>query len=352
MSTEVVKVELPNELKTAVQTSGIDLSEAQTIASGYAPLMNELQEEAEKIKGLDVNNPEDVAIAKRARIDIGKINSRVGKQKDDDKALIKVKDRFIMALHNTCKGFGELTQNDAKAIENHAQRLEDERIEALRVERMAELEQFDIESNEAQVQLMSDDVWKNYVNGVRLNYEQVKEAEKKAEQERIAKEKKEAEEREAQRLENIRLKKEAEALEKKIEAERVERERLAKIEADKQAKIQADADAKAKKEREAREKAEAEAKQAKAKADKLIQDAKDKEEAERIETERIAKEESDAKKAAEQAELKKGDSDKVKDLVNDLEVLKTKYSFKSDANKKKYSDTCVLIDKVIDHINK
>jgi hypothetical protein len=39
------------------------------------------------------------------------------------------------------------------------------------------------------------------------------------------------------------------------------------------------------------------------------------------------------------------------DLLFDLEALKTKYSFKSDKNKKMYSETITLINKVINHIN-
>jgi len=53
-----------------------------------------------------------------------------------------------------------------------------------------------------------------------------------------------------------------------------------------------------------------------------------------------------------EAELNKGDAAKVKDLIADLESLKTKYSFKSAKNKKMYSDVNLLIDKVINHIHK
>lgn len=52
-----------------------------------------------------------------------------------------------------------------------------------------------------------------------------------------------------------------------------------------------------------------------------------------------------------QSELNKGDAAKIKDLINDLEALKTKYSFKSAKNQKKYTDVGLLIDKVVGHIN-
>ena len=103
--------------------------------------------------------------------------------------------------------------------------------------------------------------------------------------------------------------------------------------------------------------------EAKALAEKEERERKAKEEAERIENERIRKENAELKakqdaiekEAAEreakiQANLSKGDAAKVEDLIKDLEALKTKYTFKSAKNQKKYADTGLLIDKVIGHI--
>ena len=229
-----------------------------------------------------------------------------------NKAFFLAGGRFVDAVKNKEIAINQDWESKLLAAEKHFENLELERIEALRVERMSQMEQFDIVTNDANVELMSYDVWTNYLNGVKLNFEQVKAAELKAQQERIEQEKKEAQEREAQRLENIKLKEEAEAREKKIEAERVERERLATIEADKQAaiqaKIKAEADAKLKKENEAREKAEAEAKKAREESERLTKEATAREdkfkadkEKQREEEAKRLKAEQDAKKAAEQA---------------------------------------------------
>jgi hypothetical protein len=51
-----------------------------------------------------------------------------------------------------------------------------------------------------------------------------------------------------------------------------------------------------------------------------------------------------------QAELQMGDSDKVSRLIEDLNSVKTKYTFESQSNKKMYQDVCLLIDKIIKHI--
>jgi len=70
---------------------------------------------------------------------------------------------------------------------------------------------------------------------------------------------------------------------------------------------------------------------------------------EQKETERLRLAEIESKK---QAELSKGDLDKVKDLINDLTELKTKYTFKSAKNSRMYYDVGLLIDKVVNHIKK
>ena len=58
------------------------------------------------------------------------------------------------------------------------------------------------------------------------------------------------------------------------------------------------------------------------------------------------------KKEQEEKELMKGDEDKVADMIKDFEAIKTKYTFRSQKNNKKYSEVKTLIDKVINHIKK
>lgn len=77
----------------------------------------------------------------------------------------------------------------------------------------------------------------------------------------------------------------------------------------------------------------------------------------KAEAERIAKEQAELKAIADkealrQVELNKGDAEKVKELVDELGLLKEKYSFKSESNQKMYSEFGVLIDKTINHILK
>ena len=52
-----------------------------------------------------------------------------------------------------------------------------------------------------------------------------------------------------------------------------------------------------------------------------------------------------------QLELNKGDEQKVLDLVNDLNALKTKYTFKSKKNNEMMNDVEVLLERIVEHIN-
>ena len=81
------------------------------------------------------------------------------------------------------------------------------------------------------------------------------------------------------------------------------------------------------------------------------------EEKERIQRELEEKQEAELKAKEEeeariQAELNKGDKDKVKDLIGDLLKLKSKYSFKSQKNKKMYTIVNSKLDDIVELIGK
>lgn len=226
-------------------------------------------------------------------------------------------------------------------IEKHEELKEKQRIDALQSERVKEVSKYLKDAEERDLASMDNDVWIAFYQAKKKAYEDEQAAIKKAEEDRLAKEKAEAEERKRIKEENEKLRKEAE-----------EKERLSKIEAEKRAKIEYERIAKEKAEQEKRElkaKAERDKHEAELKAERDKQ-AKLKRELEAKEkAEKEAKEEEERKR---QAELKKGDIDKIKDLIKDLESIKSKYSFESSEAKKMYSDVGTLIDKTINHIKK
>ena len=229
-----------------------------------------------------------------------------------------------------------VSQSRSKGVKERAIRKE-----KLRVERLAELEKFEVDGSLQMLGEMKSDVWENYIAGVELQYNQRKKAEADAEKARIEAEKAEElrrleyeKEQAAIRKENERLKKEAEA--KEAAHRKAEQARQAK-----EVKERAIREEKERKEREAHEAELREEREAKAKIEAELRA--------KAEAERKAKE---AEQARIEAELSKGDAAKVQDLIKDMEGLKTKYKFKSKKNQAIYEQVGQLLDKVINHIQK
>ena len=296
--------QLPAKIAEAIEQSGIELSKAESIAANYAPFMNAVSQQAAIVKALKKGDIDDLEKAKRARIDLGKICSKAEAQKKIDKESVLREGRFIDAIFNTVDGYGRMTQADAKEIETHFEKLEAERVEKLRSERLASLLPFEgVEP--ARIGEMTTEEWSFYLSGVELAYKTRLEAEAKAKAEQEAAQEAERKRIEEQAIENERLKKEAEAKAKELEIER------AKVEKERQ------------KAEQARLIAEAEASKIKAEAEAKL--AKERQERERLEAEIKAKQEAESKaKLQEEEEAKKAakapDIEKLKTWINSFSI--------------------------------
>lgn len=324
---------------------GLEEAKANQIAEQFKPMLEkmvELEKEFNEIISLPIEEKETAKKAKELRQKYVKVRTGTAEIHKTQKAFYLAGGRFVDGWKNAQLFASQGIEEKLEAIEKHAENLERERIDNLKNERAKLLDGYGVENIDVLgLGSMSESVWNNFLSGTKLAYEQKIEAEKKAEQERIEREKAEAEERKRIKEENERLKAEAEAQAKELEIER------ARVESQRKA-----AEEKARKER---EEIEAKAAQEKAKQDAILK--AERQAKEKLEAELKAKEEAEAKarKEAEEkaeSELSKGDSEKIKDLISDLEALKTKYTFKSKANQKKYSDVSELLSKIISHINK
>lgn len=336
---ELVKFDTP-ELQV------IEKSKAEQIKATFEPMAEMLSEFEERYNKLMAIPLEEITVDltkeyKRLRLDVGRVRIDTGKAKDKAKEYLKLEDKAIMGVHNILIWAVKEKEDNLKERENYFEIQEQKRLEALQLERAEKLAPYVEDAHERDLVKFADDEFEALLAMKKKEQEDRIAAEKKAEEERIAEAKAEAARIEAQRIENERLK-----------AEAIEREKHAKLEQEKRdkevAELKAKQDAERKanelalqKEREEREKMEREEK---AKREKLEAELKAKQDAE-IKAKRDAE-------LALQNELNKVDSDKVKDLATELEILKTKYSFKSAKNKKMYADVGALIDKLINHINK
>lgn len=235
------------QLHEVVQSSKIELTKAEAIAANYAPILAEVQAQMHLVKTLVKGEATHVEKAKRVRIDLGRIASKAAAQKKADKDDLLLQTRFIDALFNTVEGAARITQNEAKEIEEHFERLEAERKAALRAERWAALSEF-MEHEPVGLDSMEQPVFDNLLSGAKFAHEAKLKAEQEAEAERLRLIEEQRIEQERIRQENERLKAEAAKQRAIIEKQRKEAE-AARIAAERELQAKKDAEAKAERER-------------------------------------------------------------------------------------------------------
>lgn len=334
---------------------GLETAKANELTVGLKVVKAErelLIKEFEEVSKLELTQ-ENLPTFKKLRLAIVKNRTQgIDKWHKTNKEFFLTGGKFVDAIKNKERAVNEQMEEKLMDAEKHFENLEKERIAKVQSERFSLLSEFVEDANERDLASMEDDVWESYLSTKKQAHLNRIQAELDAEKERQAKIKAEKEEQERIRKENAKLKAEAE-----------ERERLAKVEADKRAKDEAERKAKEEKEREIREEKETKQRaeyEAKLKAEREAKEKIEREEKakrEKLQAELQAKIEAEKKVKADeeqrlQDELNKGDEAKVKDLINDLELLKTKYTFKAVKTQKMYADVGLLIDKVTNHIKK
>lgn len=293
------------------ELKGIDESKALQIKAVFEPMVKMLEGfEAvyAEVMAKEIS-PEKCAEAKRLRLDIAKVRIEADKVRKEQKEEYLRAGNAIQGVYNILKFAVTDKEEKLKDVETYYEKIEAEKVAKLAEERKSELEKYEAVNDFVDLGKMPDDVWRNYLAGVKANYEAVKAAEAKAEADRIAKEKAEAEERERIRLENEQLKKEAEkrekarlAEQKKLEAERAKQEQALRAEREKAEAEKRIQDEIIRKEREAREKLEREARE---------------KEAERVRLEKLEAE----KKAAEARRLELApDKEKLTIVLSQIEL--------------------------------
>ena len=318
---------------------GLDEKQGSDIQSAFMPKIVEREALKTLYEQLITRelNAELSAEAGTLRKKLVKVRTGISEIHKTQKAFFLAGGRFADSIKNKETLPIEQMEEKLFEIEKWAEIQEEKRVEALKAERLETLKQFEVDGTMMALGHMTDDIWTNYLSGVKLNYEAKKQAEAKAEADRIELERLQAEEQEKQRLENIRLKQEAEEKERelievKLKAQR-EKDRLelnAQLE-----KNAADAEAK-----KLKEQAEAKLKAERDKSDKLAAELKAKADAEaKIEADRIK-----AEKLAKAAP----DKIKLEAVAKSIDVIinLSKNNFASAEAKKIHSDSLALLKKV------
>ena len=181
-------------IKENEQLKGLEENKAQHIKDVFDPMMDKLVEVEEaynNIVSLELT-PGTCVLAKRMRLDIAQIRIAAGKIKDEQKKEILIAGNAIQGIYNIIK-FAVVSKEDKlKDIELHYEKIEEEKKKQLQINRQDELAKYDADGEFVDLGNMPDEVWNNYLAGVKNNFESIKEAKRKAESDRIALEKKEA----------------------------------------------------------------------------------------------------------------------------------------------------------------
>lgn len=274
------------EIAVVIEQTGLEKQTGDRIQMQFQPLFEkakEWREKAEAIVVTDVSQKHEMKMAREARLALKEIRVNADKTR---KALKEDSLRYgkaVQGVYNVIEYLIVPIEKHLEEQEKFVERKEAERKAAVKASREMDLQPF-AEFVPIGIDLanMLEEDFEKLLTGARLQQEQKIAAEKKAEEERIAKEKAEAEERERVRLENEKLRKEAEEREKALAAERAEREQERK---EAEEKLRKEAEEKAQLEEELKAKKEEEERQRR-------------EELARVETERLAKEEAERKAQA------------------------------------------------------
>lgn len=294
--------------------SGLSPERHNELANKFNPFMEGVKGLVATAKDVKVESVKDVAqmkVARETRLALKNIRVDVEKRRKELKEASLMEGKAIDGMANIIKFIIKPVEDQLQNQEDYVKKIEEHRIEQLIESRTAKLTSLGMDCSDFDLGKMKDEAFDSLFASAEVAHKAKAEAEERErariEAERIAKEKAEAERIEAERkererieAENAKLRKEAEAAEKKAKAEK---DKLRK-EAEAKAKAAAEAaEIERKKQEDARKKAEAE-------AEKLRQAEEARKKAE---TEAIKK-----KQADEQAALAAPDAEKITALVDDI----------------------------------
>jgi len=341
-------ITLPTEVnELAKKVSANKQAEVQNVLQQIFTGTDDWEKQVDAIEVKDIDDKMSIELAevarknsKQARLSAEKIFDAKREEVQNLKAEFDLEDKLWLKAKQVMQIKFKAIEEKAEWKANFVKRFEAEQKELRTQKRINEVSKY-AEINRIEFEAMSDESFDSFLNGLKSTYEAKIEAERKAEEERLENEKilklhnerkeiayqyfaywsdfektlnfgkqsdvdfnnfikrikkaKEEDEKvkEEQRLENERLKAEAEKREKEIEAERKANEQKladerakAKVEAD---RIEAENKAKLKAEQEAREKIEAELKAKKEAEIKAENERKQAELKAKVEAERLAK---------------------------------------------------------------
>ena len=346
-------VVLPQEVAQIAENVSLEKrNEVQSVLNSVFNGVAKMREQLDGVTVADANDKVNMKLANTIRLGVRQVRLEAEKTFDAKRAEVqqqmlsyKTEDSLWLKAKQTMQILTKEIEENARWKEETKARFEAEQKELKVQQRMMQVAKVAPEMARNEFENMSDETFKIFYEGIEKSYNDKIEAEKKAEEERIAKEKAEAEERERMRIENERLKAEAEAKEKQLAEERAKAEAERKAIEEKAKKEREEADRKLKAEQ---EKARLEAEKAKAEKDKLEAELRAKAEADekaKKEAEAKAIAEQKAKESAEKKAKNAPDKTKLIELASQIDGLNMP-EINGEEAQKILSDVKILLSKV------
>ena len=346
-------VVLPQEVEKIAEN--VSVEKKQEVLSVLNHVFNGVSKMRKQLDDVIVNDENDktnMKLANTIRLGVRQVRLEAEKTFDAKRAEIqtqmlsyKTEDQLWLKAKQTMQILTKEIEENARWKEETRQRFEAEQKELKVQQRMVQVAKFAPELQRAEFENMSDENFNLFVAGIEKQYNDRIEAERKAEEERIAKEKAEAEERERIRIENERLKAEAEAKEKQLAEERAKAEVERKKIEEAAKKEREEAERKLKAQQEAAQIAAKKAEAEKAKLEAEIKDKAEAEEKARKEAEAKAIAEQKAKEAAEKKAKNAPDKNKLIELALQIDSLNMP-EIKGKEAQKILADVKTLLSKV------
>jgi hypothetical protein len=168
---------------------GLEENKAKQIEEAFKPMLTkmvELEDEYNEIIKLEIT-PVTVKKAKELRLKYVKIRTGTAAIHKDLKAFYLAGGRFVDGWKNAQVFASQGVEEKLKAIEDYYENLERERILKLQEERAEKISKYlsDTDIIPNNLGEMNESVWRNLLVGTKANYDARIEAERKAEEERI-----------------------------------------------------------------------------------------------------------------------------------------------------------------------
>lgn len=197
-TTEIAVVE-NTKLTELAQKSGIELTKAEAHVSAFHPAFAELSELSRPLATLDKENPtaDHARIARENRLKIVKVRTGSESIKDERKKVLLAEGNLIQSAFNLVKDACILTESEYEEIEKHQERVEAQKRAELKSARIALLAPFETDTEFLPLDIMDEEKFQLLLAREKESFEAVTakrlqdekdriEAERKAEEARLA----------------------------------------------------------------------------------------------------------------------------------------------------------------------